>query len=157
MKLIVAFSKFTKIWKDLQHRTKDLFLFGRLDVQNNFIFPTSKNSQKWIKIQKLTDNYWSFDGKIQENIDLSDIYQAVQTLGSLLLQQLPPTACHWISSRLRDFMQRANYIPPCVCAAQWFQMAETRQKKFTYSDVTNFSNQISANSLEFRFRSFQVL
>ena len=24
--------------------------------------------------------------------------------------------------------------------AQWFQMAETRQKKFTYSDLTNFSN-----------------
>jgi hypothetical protein len=41
--------------------------------------------------------------------------------------------------------------------AQWFQTAETRQKKFTYSDFTNFSNQVSANSLDFRFRSLQVL
>ena len=41
--------------------------------------------------------------------------------------------------------------------AQWFQMAETRQKKFTYSDFMSFSNQVSANSLDFRFRSMQVL
>jgi hypothetical protein len=29
---------------------------------------------------------------------------------------------------------------PRRAAAQWFQMGETRQKKFTYSDFTNFSN-----------------
>ena len=35
--------------------------------------------------------------------------------------------------------------------AQWFQMAETRQKKLpTYSDFTKFSNQVSANSLDFQ-------
>ena len=74
MKLFVDFWKFTKIWKGLQHRNKELFLFWRLDVQNNFMFPTRKSSQKRVKIQKSTDNHSSFDGIIQENIDLSDIY-----------------------------------------------------------------------------------
>ena len=41
--------------------------------------------------------------------------------------------------------------------AQWFQMAKTRQKRFTYSDFTNYSNPVSATSLDFRFRSLQVL
>jgi hypothetical protein len=43
-------------------------------LQNNFIFPNSKNSQKKIKS---TDERSSFDGLIQEDIDLSDIYLAV--------------------------------------------------------------------------------
>jgi hypothetical protein len=77
MKLFVDFWKFTKIWKDLQHRHTELFLFWFLDVQNNFMFPTRKNSQKWVKNQKLTDKHSSFDGLIQEDIDLSDIYLAV--------------------------------------------------------------------------------
>ena len=42
-------------------------------------------------------------------------------------------------------------------SAQRFQMTKTRQNKFTYSDFTNFSNQVSANLLDFRFRSLQVL
>ena len=60
MKLSVDFWKFTKIWYS--------------DVQNNFMFLTRQNSQKWVKIQKSTDNHLSFDGIIQENVDLSDIY-----------------------------------------------------------------------------------
>ena len=40
------------------------------------MFPTCKNSQKQIKNQKSTDKHWSFDGLIQEGIDLSDIYLA---------------------------------------------------------------------------------
>jgi hypothetical protein len=30
------------------------------------MFPTGKNSQKWVKIQKSTDKHLSFDGLIQE-------------------------------------------------------------------------------------------
>ena len=44
------------------------------------MFPTCKNSQKRIKNQKSTDKHSSFDGLIQEDIDLSDIYLAVTTL-----------------------------------------------------------------------------
>ena len=80
MKLFVDFWKITKIWKYLEHRNKELFLFWRLDVQNTFKFPTCKNSQKWVKIKKSTDTHSSFDGRIQENIDLSDIYWAVRQL-----------------------------------------------------------------------------
>ena len=49
-------------------------LFSLLDVQNNFMFPTCKNSQKRVKNQKSTDKHLSFDGLIQEDIDLSDMY-----------------------------------------------------------------------------------
>ena len=77
MKLFVEFWKFTKICKDLQHRNTELFLFWFLDVQNNFMFPIRKNSQKQVKNQKSTDKHSSFDGLIQEDIDLSDIYLAV--------------------------------------------------------------------------------
>ena len=80
MKLFVDFWKFTKIWKDLQHRNTELFLFWFLDVQNNFMFPTCKNSQKWVKNQKSTDKNSSFDGLIQEDIDLSEIYLVVPKL-----------------------------------------------------------------------------
>ena len=41
------------------------------------MFPTCKNSQKWVENQKSTDKHSSFDGLIQEDIDLSDIYLAV--------------------------------------------------------------------------------
>ena len=77
MKLLVDFWKFTMIWKDLQHRNTDVFLFWILEVQNNFMFPNCKNSQKRVKNQKSTDKHLSFDGLIQEDIDLSDIYLAV--------------------------------------------------------------------------------
>ena len=77
MKLFVDFWKFTKIWKGLQHRNTELFLFWLLDVQKKFIFPTCKNSQKRVKNQKSTDKHLSFDSLIQEDIDLSDIYLAV--------------------------------------------------------------------------------
>ena len=41
------------------------------------MFPTCKNSQKRVKNQKSTDKHLSFDGLIQECIDLSNIYSAV--------------------------------------------------------------------------------
>ena len=41
------------------------------------MFPTCKNSQKRVKNQKSTDKHLSFDGLIQEDKDLSDIYLAV--------------------------------------------------------------------------------
>ena len=44
------------------------------------MFPTRKNSQKQVKIQKSTDNHLSFDGMIQENIDMSDIYKALSQI-----------------------------------------------------------------------------
>jgi hypothetical protein len=68
MKLFVDFWKFTKIWKDLQHKNMELFLFWLFDVQNNFMCPTHKNSQKQVKNQKSTDKHSSFDGLIQEDI-----------------------------------------------------------------------------------------
>ena len=43
------------------------------------MFPSCKNSQKWVKNQKSTEKHWSFDGLIKEDIDLSDIYLAVET------------------------------------------------------------------------------
>ena len=68
------FNKLAMIWKYLQHRNTKLFLFWSLDAQNNFLFPTRNNSQKGVKTQKSTDNHSSFDGLIQKNIDLTDIY-----------------------------------------------------------------------------------
>ena len=47
------------------------------------MFPTCKNSQKRVKNQKSTDKHSSFDGLIQEDIDLSDIYLAVSIVGPL--------------------------------------------------------------------------
>ena len=58
-------------------------ILGRWDstwlvcLQNNFVFPTCKNSQKRVKNPKSTDKHSSFDGLIQEYIDLSDTYLAV--------------------------------------------------------------------------------
>ena len=65
----------------MRHRNIELFLFRLFDVQNNFMFPTCKNSQKRVKNQKSTDKHLSFDGLIQEDIDLSDIYLAVSEQG----------------------------------------------------------------------------
>ena len=48
------------------------------------MFPTRSNSQKRVKNQKSTDKHSSFDGLIQEDIDLSDNYLAV----SLNLMQI---------------------------------------------------------------------
>ena len=77
MKLFVDFWKFTMVSKDLQLRNTELFLFWFVDVQNNFMFPTCKNSQKRVKNQKSTNKHTSFDDLIQEDIDLFDIYLAV--------------------------------------------------------------------------------
>ena len=38
------------------------------------MFPTCKKSQNWVKNQKSTDKNSSFDGLIEKDIDLSDIY-----------------------------------------------------------------------------------
>ena len=54
------------------------FIQRSLDVQNSFMFPKCKNSQKRVKNQKSTDKHLSFDGLIQDVIDLSDINLAVQ-------------------------------------------------------------------------------
>ena len=40
------------------------------------MFPACKNSQKWVKNQKSTNKHSSFDGLIQEDIDLSGIHLA---------------------------------------------------------------------------------
>ena len=42
-----------------------------------FYVPNMQKQSKQVKIQKSTDNQSSFDGIIQENTYLSDIYQAV--------------------------------------------------------------------------------
>ena len=68
---------FLKVYQDFKHSNKELFLFWFLDVQNNFMFPTCNNSQKQVKNQKSKDKHSSFDGLIQEDIDLSDICLAV--------------------------------------------------------------------------------
>ena len=44
-----------------------------LDVQNNFMIPTCQNSKNQVKNQKSTNKHSSFDGLIEEDIDLSDI------------------------------------------------------------------------------------
>ena len=75
--LAMIWHEIVKIWKDLKYRNTELFLFWFLDLQNNFTFPSHKNSQKQVKNQKSTDKHLSFDGLIQEGIDLSDIYLAV--------------------------------------------------------------------------------
>ena len=49
------------------------------------MFPTCKNSQKQVKNQKSTDKHLSFDGLIQEGIDLSDIYLPVNTVNVFVL------------------------------------------------------------------------
>jgi hypothetical protein len=38
------------------------------------MFPTCKNGQKQVKNQELTDKNLLFDGLIQENIGLSDLF-----------------------------------------------------------------------------------
>ena len=45
------------------------------------MFPTLNHlRQKRVKIQKSTDKHSLFDGLIQEDIDLSDIYSAVEAM-----------------------------------------------------------------------------
>ena len=50
--------------------------------------PTCKNSHKRVKIQKSADKHLSFDGLIQEDIDLSDIYLAVHNLDRILQNEI---------------------------------------------------------------------
>ena len=58
---------FLKIYQDLKRfAAQENRIVFVLDVQNNFMFPTCKNIQKWGK-------HSSFDGLIQEDIDRSDI------------------------------------------------------------------------------------
>ena len=49
------------------------------------MLPVRKNSQKQVKIQKSTDNHSSFDGMIQENIDLFDILLSCNGIPSTFL------------------------------------------------------------------------
>ena len=84
--IICWFLRIDQDWKRFaaqEHRIV-FVLISSLDVQNNFVFPTCKNSQKWVKSQKSTDKQLSFDGLIQEDIDLSDIYLAVCDFFQLL-------------------------------------------------------------------------
>ena len=61
-----SFVDFLKIYQDLkrfatqEHRIVFVLI---LDVQNNSMFPTCKNSQKWVKNQKSTDKHSSFDSR----------------------------------------------------------------------------------------------
>ena len=72
--------RFLKIYQDLkrfvaqEHR---IVLFWLLDVQNNFMFPTCKIGQEQVKNQKSTVKHSSFNGSIQDDIEVSDIYLAV--------------------------------------------------------------------------------
>ena len=49
------------------------------------MFPTCKNSQKRVKNQKSTDKHSSFDGLIQEDIDMCDIYLTVGDAQNLVV------------------------------------------------------------------------
>ena len=57
--------------------TQNCFCFEFLMCKTILCSQPCKNSQKWVKNQKSTDKHLSFDGLIQEDIDLSDIYLAV--------------------------------------------------------------------------------
>ena len=67
---IVDIWKFTKIWKDFQHRNTELFLSWMICKQ--FHVPNMQEQSKRGKKKKSKDKHLSFDGLIQENIDLSD-------------------------------------------------------------------------------------
>ena len=54
------------IWHEIVCRFLKKNKFWFFDMQNNLMLPTSKNSQKLMKIQKSTDKHLSFDGLIQE-------------------------------------------------------------------------------------------
>ena len=49
------------------------------------MFSTCKNSQKQVKNQKSTDKHSSFDGLIQEDIDMCDIYLTVGDAQNLVV------------------------------------------------------------------------
>ena len=49
------------------------------------MFPTCKNIQKCVKNQESIDKHSSFDGLIQEDIDMCDIYLAVGDAQNLVV------------------------------------------------------------------------
>ena len=62
----------------MQQQEHRIFFVLTLKCAKEFYVPnTYTNSQKCIKNQKSTDKHSSFDGLIQEDIDLSDIFLAV--------------------------------------------------------------------------------
>ena len=72
MKLFVDF---LKICQDLKRfAAKELFFVLILKCTEQFYVPNMQEQSKTGKKQKSKDKYLSFDGLIQENIDLSDIY-----------------------------------------------------------------------------------
>ena len=79
---------FLKIYQDLKR-----FAAQEQNIAEQFYVP-HKNSQKWVKIRKPTDNNSSFDGMIQEYIDLSNIYQAVLCFIKTL-PSIRPTLNQW--------------------------------------------------------------
>ena len=48
---------FLKIYQDLKHRNKELFLFWFLDVQNNFMFPTIREQSKVGKFSEINKQF----------------------------------------------------------------------------------------------------
>ena len=61
--------------KKIEAQEKRIVFVSTFRFAEQFYVPNTKKQSKMGKIQKLTDNHLSFDGMIQENIDLSDIYQ----------------------------------------------------------------------------------
>ena len=84
-------------------------------------FQTHSHKYVWINNRKYFIQKISLIKIGPRQLPLGKPMIRLQTLGSLLLfPAFTTTAAYslprWISSRLRDFMQRANYIPPCACA-----------------------------------------
>ena len=68
---------FLKIYQDFKRfATQEQKIVFDLTFRcaKQFFVPNTQKRQKGVKIQKSTDNHLSFDGMIQENIDLSDIH-----------------------------------------------------------------------------------
>ena len=62
-------------------------------------------------------------------------------------------------SKWQKFLRKCDGFPTRA-QAQWFQMAvgyRPSKKKFTGSDFTNFSSQVSTDLFKFHFRSFHSL
>ena len=65
---------FLKIYQDLKRFAAQEYRIVFVMMSKQFMRPTWKNSQKQVKKQKSKDKHSSFDGLVQENTDLSDIY-----------------------------------------------------------------------------------
>ena len=87
----------------------------------------------------LAGNDWS-------PIEMSRLWRSPKTTAATISTIKQPRGC-W------------RLLPTALLATvtQWSHMAETCQKKIIFSDFTNFSNEVSANSLDFRFRSLQEI